>query len=505
MATSRTSYHAVVEPDEYRDPTILLEQTPTPGSQEDLGKTDANEAEDVDPKFARRVLWKLDLFILPLMASVYFFATMGKSDLGNAKIAGLTEELTLTPADYSNAATMFLVANVIFQLPGTLLIKKLTPNRQFAGAMMFWGILTVLTVLVKNSGGLLGLRFLIGGAEAFVQGGVFYLSFWYQYSEYATRGAIVSSMSTLAGAFNGLIAYAITMNLDGANGWRAWKWIFLIEGIVPMAFSFVVLFCLPSSPSTLTWGFSEAEKRHIMQRSARAHNTAEPKMDYKQIAKPMCDLHFWLFILISCGGAFCQSSLSNFLPDIIHGFGYDDVQAQLFTAIVYVCGCVGIILFSRIADKTNARALTLAASTVFGVIGYAILIWVQNRNVRFAATCLVAFSIFPYSVLQLTWSTMCFVGYTRRGSVLALVNVFSHIFAISGTQAYQDPPYYGLGNGIALVMVIMMFVCSLVLRWYLNFLNNKKRANQYSQQAIEMRQKSIEEIGDHHPDFYYQY
>lgn len=76
MATSRTSYHAVVEPDEYRDPTILLEQTPTPGSQEDLGKTDANEAEDVDPKFARRVLWKLDLFILPLMASVYFFATM---------------------------------------------------------------------------------------------------------------------------------------------------------------------------------------------------------------------------------------------------------------------------------------------------------------------------------------------------------------------------------------------------------------------------------------------
>ncbi|KAI6081263.1 putative pantothenate transporter [Hypoxylon rubiginosum] len=501
MASSSSSDKVAVEPVEYRDPTLLLPTT-SPSSIGDLPKED-EQAEPFDHKLDRRVRWKLDLFILPLMSSVYFFATMGKSDLANAKIAGLSEELNLSPGDYSNAATVFLVATIVFQLPGTLLIKRIQPNRQFSGAMITWGFLTAMTILVSNAGGLLGLRFLIGGAESFVQGGVFYLSFWYQYSEYATRGAIVSSMSTIAGAFNGLIAYAITKNLDGANGWRAWKWIFLIEGVVPIGFAFVVLALLPSHPTQLRWGFSEAEKAHIMKRSARAHNTAEPHVKFTQIWKIMYDLHFWLFILISCGGNFCQSSLSNFLPDIIAGFGYDDVNAQLFTTIVYVCGCVGIIFFSRLADKTNARGMITAISTVGAVVGYAILIWVTNRDVRFFATCLVAFSIFPNTVLQITWAAMSFVGYTRRGSMLAFINIFPHLFAISGNQAYQDPPYYSVGNSAALGMTIMMFVCSLILRWYLGFLNAKKKANQFSPQAAEMREKSLEEIGDHHPDFFY--
>ncbi|KAI2469786.1 putative pantothenate transporter [Annulohypoxylon bovei var. microspora] len=498
---SKSSDRIEVDPVEFRDPSVLMPSS-SPSSQGSMTKEDEVE-EVVDPKFARRVKWKLDLFILPLLSSVYFFATMGKSDLGNAKIAGLSEEMKLSPGDYSNAATVFLVATIIFQLPGTLLIKKIHPNRQFSGAMIVWGILTALTVLAKNSTQLLVIRFFIGGAEAFVQGGVFYLSFWYQYSEYATRGAVLASMSTIAGAFNGLIAYAIVKDLDGANGWRAWRWIFLIEGIVPIAFAFVVLFCLPSSPQELNWGFSEAEKKHIIQRSARAHNTSNQQVRPSQIWKIMLDVHFWLFMLVSCASAFCQGSLSNFLPDLIAGFGYSDVNAQLFTVIVYVCGCVGIIFFSRIADKTNARGIVLASSTVGAVIGYAVLIWVRHRDIRFAATCLVAFSIYPSTVLQLSWGAMSFVGYTRRGSVLAFFNIFPHLFAISGTQAYQDPPYYSIGNASALGMSILMLVSSIVLRWYLGYLNKKKAENQFSEQAAVMREKSIEEVGDHHPDFFY--
>lgn len=240
------------------------------------------------------------------------------------------------------------------------------------------------------------------------------LSFWYQYSEFATRGAVLASMSTIAGAFNGMIAYAIDNGLDGVNGWRAWRWIFLIEGIAPMVFSLVVFFFLPSSPQHLKYGFTEEEKQHIIQRSAKAHNTGEGGVQFKQIWKVLLDGHFWLFMLASCGGSFCQSSLSNFLPDIIQGFGYSDVNAQLFTIIVYVSGCVGIILFSRIADKTNARGIVQAVSLIPAVIGYAVLIWVTNKQVRFAATCFIAFSIFPSTVLQMSWAAMSFVGYTRR-------------------------------------------------------------------------------------------
>ncbi len=53
--------------------------------------------------------------------------------------------------------------------------------------------------------------------EAFVQGSVFYLSFWYPYSELAFRGGVYFSTAAVAGAFNGLIAYAVQKDLGGVN------------------------------------------------------------------------------------------------------------------------------------------------------------------------------------------------------------------------------------------------------------------------------------------------
>lgn len=79
-----------------------------------------------------------------------------------------------------------------------------------------------------------------------------------------------------------------------------------------------------------------------------------------------------------------------------------------------MCGGVGILFWARVADKTNARGATLAASTILEIVGYAMLITLENREARFAAACLVAFSIFPKVVLILSWAAMNFVGYTRR-------------------------------------------------------------------------------------------
>lgn len=89
--------------------------------------------------------------------------------------------------------------------------------------MVAWGLFTTCVVSAKTLGVFMALRFLTGAAEAFVQGTLIYLSFWYRYSELATRGALFDGTSALAGAFNGLVAHAMQVNLDGKNGWRACK------------------------------------------------------------------------------------------------------------------------------------------------------------------------------------------------------------------------------------------------------------------------------------------
>lgn len=151
-------------------------------------------------------------------------------------------------------------------------------------------------------------------------------------------------MSTLAGAFNGLIAYGITKDLDGANGWREWRWIFLIEGIMPCAFAFVILFRLPASPETLKFGFSEEEKALVVRRARNAHNTSEARLQVKKIPFVLLSLHFWLLLGIACCGHFCVGSMSNFLPAII------EVAAHSSSRMGYIAD---ISVSNRALDTTR--------------------------------------------------------------------------------------------------------------------------------------------------------
>lgn len=75
-------------------------------------------------------------------------------------------------------------------------------------------------------------------------GSYFILSMWYTTKELATRMAIFYGANTDAGAFGGVIAYGVG-NLDGQYGMRAWKWLFLIEGLVTVAAGLLCSILLP--------------------------------------------------------------------------------------------------------------------------------------------------------------------------------------------------------------------------------------------------------------------
>src|SRR5262245_8938201 len=41
--------------------------------------------------------------------------------------------------------------------------------------------------------------------------------------------------------------------MDGARGMRAWKWLFIIEGVATVAIAFGCYFVLPNFPRTTSW------------------------------------------------------------------------------------------------------------------------------------------------------------------------------------------------------------------------------------------------------------
>ncbi|MBE3041421.1 MFS transporter [Candidatus Bathyarchaeota archaeon] len=147
------------------------------------------------------------------------------------------------------------------QVPSNLFLNKIgKPAIYLPTTMVIWGVISAATAAVHTYEGLLAVRFFLGFIEAaYFPGCLYYLSCWYTRSELGLRTTLLYSGALIAGAFSGLISAGITNNMDGLMGWRAWRWLFLIEGVITVFLAFLAYFILPNFPRTTSW-LDEEEK-----------------------------------------------------------------------------------------------------------------------------------------------------------------------------------------------------------------------------------------------------
>lgn len=91
--------------------------------------TTINENIFIDPAKERKLLWKCDLFLTSLLTLAFLSAYLDRSNIGNAAIAGLLPDLNMNKQQLANAVLFFYVTYIPFELPGSLLVKKVRPSR----------------------------------------------------------------------------------------------------------------------------------------------------------------------------------------------------------------------------------------------------------------------------------------------------------------------------------------------------------------------------------------
>jgi len=91
---------------------------------------------------------------------------LDKSNLGNAKTAGLEKTLGLVGDDYNLILSIFFIPYVLTAPFLGIAGKKWGPANVLPIMMFSFGSCTLLVVAVKNFGGLLALRWFLGMAES---------------------------------------------------------------------------------------------------------------------------------------------------------------------------------------------------------------------------------------------------------------------------------------------------------------------------------------------------
>ncbi|KAG7094126.1 hypothetical protein E1B28_007738 [Marasmius oreades] len=184
----------------------------------------------IDREAERRLLRKLDWYLLPLFTLLYCTNFVDRTAIGNAKISGIEKDLHLVGFDYNIALTVFYIFYIAAEIPSNLALKHFG-SWWLAAMVTTFGIVAIGTAFVTSFAGLLVTRVLLGIAEGGTLSGLTYLlSRYYRRSELVLRiGIFFGTSPALAGAFGGLLASGI-LSVDDIGIVKSWRKIFLIEG-----------------------------------------------------------------------------------------------------------------------------------------------------------------------------------------------------------------------------------------------------------------------------------
>ena len=202
------------------------------------------------------------------------YVLISDTDIGNAKIAGLQEDLQLSSSQYEWLLTAFYITYILFEWM-TLMYRLVPPHIYISLCVCGWGLVASFQCLATSFWGLVVLRALLGITEAAFGPGVpFYLSLFYRRHELAFRNGLFISAAPLATSFASSLAFLIVkFSSDGPIS--PWRMLFLIEGFPSVIVAVFAWFLIPDSPG-------QARFLNPRQRMVAQLRLEENTVDYQQ-------------------------------------------------------------------------------------------------------------------------------------------------------------------------------------------------------------------------------
>jgi MFS family permease len=345
------------------------------------------------------------------------------SNKGNARIAGLEQDLGLRGYDYNIALTCFSVGFIIFQIPFSICCKWIGPGWFLPGCTLAFGIASICTGLVKTPGQLFAVRFLLGAFESAIMPGMaYYLSRWYCRAELSFRLSLYIAMAPLAGAFGGLLASAI-LSISGIGTLHGWRMIFCVEGIITVGVSIVAFVLLTDRPETARWLTTE-ERRLVAQRVTSERLRGTILLDNMNRTKLWRGVTNPVTLGTGCMlfmNALTVQGLSNFLPTVVATI-YPDApvtRQQLYTVPPYAVGAILVLAISGLSWVTDRRQIIMTFCALPTLTGYAIFLGTLDPHSRYIATFLVASTVYVMGSLTNAQISCNVVSDTARTAAMA--------------------------------------------------------------------------------------
>ncbi|CAI6100963.1 unnamed protein product [Clonostachys chloroleuca] len=333
---------------------------------------------DEDTPEERRFLIKLDIIVVPYAILAYWVKYIDQSNLNNAYVAGMKEDLGFYGNELVQLQTMYTVGAVVGMLPFMFLFTYIPMYWTIPFMDIMWGIFTLLQYRTSSFAEAATYRFLVGFFEAAFFPAMHYVfGSWYRGHEIARRGGLFYVGLNLGTLTAGLVAAGSSQRLEGVNGLAGWRWMYIICALITIPVGILGYFLLPGSidkPNRwiLTDRDIEIAKRRLESSGHATHGTFKLGHLKKIFRSP----HFWTVILVDVlfWNAGIHKSTGSFLLWIKSLNRYSPAKINELGTITPALGILYNILICFASDLILGPAWAITLASTLNAIGLVILV-----------------------------------------------------------------------------------------------------------------------------------
>jgi ACS family tartrate transporter-like MFS transporter len=250
-----------------------------------------------------------------------------------------------------------------------VILERVGARRWIARIMITWGIFSAASAFVTGPKSFILVRFLLGAAEAgFFPGMVLYFTYWFP-DRY--RGRAIAALffaqpiaNALGNAISGLI-----LGMDGILGLRGWQWVFILEALPAVILAFVVLFVMIDRPSLAAW--LRPEERAWLETELEDERRKIEARERLSLWKALADPRVFVLAMIYLTSSTASYGTTFFMPQIVKGLGLSNTMTGLVSAIPFLIGMAGLVIWGWSSDKSGERRWHLISASFVGFLGLA--------------------------------------------------------------------------------------------------------------------------------------
>ncbi|AOA64077.1 Putative allantoate permease [Komagataella phaffii CBS 7435] len=477
-------------------------------------KKDWTDAEE------QRLVRKLDFIITPLIFFGFFLLQLDRGNIANAYTdVNLINMLELNNYRINIASALFSLGIVIFEIPFNVALQRVSPSVFLSFQIFAWSLVATLQSQFTNLAGFYVTRFLVGALEAgYIPGCLYFLSTWYKRSELGLRHTLFFYGNLTASATSGLIAAGILRDLSGVGGMSGWQWIFFVEGIVGVGFSFIFFAFLPDSAAhpAAFWNkrwfyFTKEEARILRDRiyvddpaKSVSTRTTNHKDVWETFKKPIP----WLHVLITISSMQTTAALSSYIPLIIRSMGFGVFESNARSSIPQWCSMVLILLLSISSKHIKPRGGSIAFVLIWQLAAQIALRELPasaSPTARFTALCFLVTAVANGHILNTSWLSVNIKSPRERSIALAMLIMAANIGGICGGQILRDNdrPLYRKGFLALIILDVFSVLLVFFTIWYYHNLNRKLEKLHGKEELVdEEEEKEAETVESLHETVY---